>query len=214
MIDALDYFAPKWSFAQENHLVSPNNPLYGILEPGKIWYPKSVGPNRMPADLDTYDENFIYQKLTENSWTNPVSFKAFVSSNWLGGGIPFCPRYLIDDTPRLYGPWVTPDSSFRLYTSCTTFTESNLGTVQTQAFGPILINLGSQLGILGCIIVQYQWSNGTTLETFMFAEGYGWVGWTTANLLNSVYVTQQTSLFNTIAAGGSAGFAPFPCVIP
>lgn len=214
MIDALDYFAPTWARAQGTHLVSPNNPLYCILEPGRIWYPKTAGPGRMPADLDTYDEEFIYQKATENLWTNPASFKSFVSSNWPGGGIPFCPRYLIDATPRVYGPWVTKDSSFRLYSSCSAFTESNLGQVQTQAFGPVPMALDDTLGTLNCIIVEYQWSNGAVMETFIFAEGYGWVWWSSSMMVNGGYVLQQMSVFNTVAAGGSAGFAPFPCVFP
>ncbi len=220
MIDALNYFAPTFPFAQENHLVSPNNPLYCILEPGRIWYPKQTGTARMPADMNTYDETFVYQKLTENSaipWNSPAAasaFKSFVSSNWSGGGIPLGPRYLIDDTSRSYGPWITKDSSFKLFTTCAASTQSNLGQVQTEALGPFTVELGGDLGTLPCVIVEYQWNNGAILETFTFAESYGWVGWTTSNLVNGIYVVQQSNVFNTIASGGSASYMPFPCQIP
>jgi hypothetical protein len=210
VIDALTYLAPSFAFSSSFHLVSTSNPLYSRLEPGKIWYPKNP-VSMMPGDLNTFDDQWIYQKLTEQDWSSPKSFKAFVSSNWPGGGIPLCPRQIDEARPLL--PVITMDSSFRIYSDCSTFMPQNLQQVQTRVIGPSSLALGGDLGTVSCLIIEYQWNNGQTMETFAYAQTFGWVHWATANLVNGRYVTQKTVTFNSVVVGGYAG-AKFPCAIP
>lgn len=210
MIDALTYLAPSFAASSTFHLNSTSNPLFSRLEPGRIWYPKSAA-NVMPADLNTFDGLWVYQKLTEQDWTNPNSFKAFVSSQWPGGGIPLCARFMDLSVPQ--PPVVTTDSSFRIYSDCNTFVTQNLNQVQTQVIGLFTVGLGGDLGNLPCVVIEYQWNNAQTKETFWFAEHYGWVQWSTANLVQGQYVTQKTVTFNSIVAGGFMGKG-FSCSIP
>ncbi len=210
MTDALNYLAPSFAFSSAFHLESPSNPLYSCLGPGKIWYPKNAS-NMMPGDLNTFDDTWVYQKLTEQDWTKPNSFKAFVSSNWRGGGVPLCPRQL--DLATYNSPVITQDSSFRIYSDCATFVVQNLQQVQTQVLGLYDIALGGDLGTLRCLVIAYQWNNGAVKETFVFAEGFGWVQWSTANLVNGAYTPQKTVTFNAIVSGGFKG-AAFTCPIP
>ena len=209
MIDALTYLAPSFSFSSSFHLESTSNPLYTRLEGGKIWYIKSPA-SMMPGDLNTFDDVWIYQKLTEQDWAKSNSFKAFVSSNWPGGGIPLCPRQ-IDLNNRL--PVVTTDSSFRIYSDCSTFVTQNVQQIQTEVIGLIDITLYGDLGTLSCLVIQYQWNNGAVKETFAFAEKYGLVQWSTANLINGLYITQKTVTFNVVKVGGFVG-TKFSCPIP
>jgi hypothetical protein len=211
--DVLNWLAPSAPFSLEWHLHDPlTNDSYGVLLPGQLWLPKAAASAKFTGfDMNTFDENLVYQKLTELDWVSG-DFKSFV-----GPGIPWCPRYWTPGASNL--PIVTQNSNYVTVKGGTpTPGTANVGTVITQLSGPYPITdplaaFGGDIGTLPYVKITYQWGFGATLETFYYAKPYGWVKWTTSNLVAGAYVIQKTSLFNQIVAGGY-GPVNFPWPIP
>jgi hypothetical protein len=227
--DVLNYILPDEAWAQEFHMevAGGGQPIYTLLQDKTIWLMK--GAQGYPWDTLTFDEDYIYQSITDidsplvsggsTSWTDPSMFKMFASASWPGanGGIAWMPRYLAGENV----PVETSDSTYRSYSACGKFTTANLGgPIQTKVEGPyalslVIPNFGTDIApTTPCIVQSYIWGpNGETLEQNVYASGYGLVRWTTSNLVNGVYVLQQTSLFNTLTPGG-APQPNFPCGVP
>jgi hypothetical protein len=210
LTDILEYMVPPIDWSLENHLHDPNtNDSYAVLTPSGVWLPKNLALTGF--DYNTFDENFVYQKLTELDWT-AKNFKSF-----MGKGIPWCPRYFTEG--QFNPPIVIADTSYRTVMNCAPDTKNppaNVGKGQTQLSGPYsTIDFGGDLGVQNCMIVTWQWDDGAVMETFYYAgpRTFGGVMWTTSNLVNGVYVIQKTSLFNQIVKGGF-GALNFPCPIP
>jgi hypothetical protein len=216
MIDVLTYMIPDAIFSLENHLESSQpgvNPVYCLLTPGMFWYIK--GAAGWPWDGNRYDDQYVYQNVTEADWTDPHNFKAFQSKSWphAHGGIVWSPRYIADvgEMPSL--PIVTGDSSYAVYSNCTAGPTQDLGgPVSTQIEGPFKsVLFGGDLGKLDVLVQSYYW--GQTLEVNWYARGYGLVEWQSWVQTGGLYVKQQTAQFNLIKPGGTPALV-FPCSIP
>jgi hypothetical protein len=213
VIDILGYMLPDQAWALENHLQTSGAnplPLYTILSGKMIWDMKGAGGS--PWDGNSFDEQYVYQSITENVWTNPSSFKMFTSKSWPSGngGIVWAPRYFTPGT--LNPPIVTADSTYRTYSACGTFTTSNLGgPVSVQVEGPYEIDFGESLGTQSALVQKYFW--GSTMEVNCYVQGFGHVQWQSYSLVEGVYALQQTSAFNTEVAGG-VPVLNFPCGVP
>jgi hypothetical protein len=215
MIDILDYMLPDEAWALENHLAvaGGGQPLYTAVVGKMIWEMK--GSAGFPWDGNLFDENYVYQSITEQSWTSPTTFKMFASGSWKGanGGIVWAPRYFNPGT--ITPPAVTPDSTYRIYTACGVFTSANLGgPIETHIEGPYEINFGGSLGLQTALVQTYKWgANFANLEVNYYVPGFGHVQWESWTLVNGLYVQKQVSAFNTKLAGGTPALS-FPCGVP
>jgi hypothetical protein len=202
----------KWS--SQFHLVDPviNMPVYCIhdKENKRIWYPKSAsgGPG---WDMNTYDDNYVYQSITELDWTDAHHFKMFASSSWPAGngGIRWAP-VILDEVPL-----TTLDSTFRIYATddCQTFTTQNLGGPVTTFAYVTQFAFGGFFGASPREALRLTYFWGTTVEINYYVIGYGWVRWESWQLDDGVYVQQQVSAFNDVDAGGAPALN-FPCAVP
>lgn len=221
MTDALNYVVANPAWAQENHLAvsgAGGQPTYSVVDVlnKRIWYMKGTG---FPWDMNTWDENFIYQSITENVWTNASTFKMFASKSYPSGngGIAWLPRYL----NGFNAPLITPDSTYRTYSGCTTFAAQTLGgmIMTTAELGLALIeaipSFGTALDPATPVLVQrYFWGPGyVNMEVNVYALGYGHVQWQLWTLVAGVYALKQTSLFNTMVAASLPELS-FPCGVP
>lgn len=212
MTDILDYMVPSSAFSLYNHLgssVAGVNPVYVVLQPGKLWFIK--GSLGWPWDIDYFDSQYVYQNVTENSWTDPKAYKAFSSKSWVGGhgGIVWAPRYVNEGVWN--PPIVTSDSSYAAYSGCQKGAVQNIGPVSTQVNGPFEVNFDGDVGYQTCMIQSYCW--GQTMEVNYYARGFGHVLWQLYDLVNGVYTFKQESRFNLIKQGGSP-VPVFPCTLP
>jgi hypothetical protein len=213
MTDILSYMLPDEAWALENHLETSGAaplPLYTVVSGKMLWDIKGAGG--FPWDGNSFDEQYVYQSITENVWTNASSFKMFASKTWPNGngGIVWAPRYF---TPGdLNSPIVTADCTYRTYSACGTFATSNLGgAVSTQIEGPYNIDFGESLGTQSALVQKYFW--GSNLEVNYYVIGFGHVQWQLYTLTGGVYILQQTSAFNLEVAGGTPPLV-FPCGVP
>lgn len=214
MIDALTYLLPDELWRLENHLEVENGgqPIPTAVIGNQIWYMKQM--SGFPWDMNTFDEKFVYQSITENVFQNPNSFKIFASKSWSGanGAIVWCPRF-IDPTST---PIVTTDSSFRIYSDCKNFQVSTLGGPIFTRYALTKFSPGGSFGsvTIDCLQVDYQWNPGlTVLERHIYGKAFGLVSWQTFNLVNGQYVQQKQTLFNTMVAAPNPK-PQFPCGVP
>jgi len=181
--DMLNWFAMGSTWSQEYHLTSNANPLYTHRSNGVFYWVK--GPSGYPWDDNYYDNNYIYQWATEYHWTDPTSYKAFNSTT-----MPWSPRCVDRPASGVSGAKLAsitmPSSPYTIYGgSCTASSNSNLGYVGNEIWGPTLMSLGGSLpSNAPTLTLSYRYScsssynNCAYKETFDFQQPYGLVRWT------------------------------------
>ena len=217
MIDVLEYILPDAARATESHLAiaGGGQPLFVWQDmPNKrIWEIK--GSAGFPWDSFSYDEQLVYQSITEQNWTSPTTFKMFASKSWPkgNGGIVWCPRYFTPGTPNM--AIITADSTYRIYPSCGVFTTATLGgPIATHIEGPYQIDFGGSLGLQSALVQTYYWGPElSNIEVNYYVQGFGHVQWELWNLVNGLFVQKQVSAFNTQVDGGTPALN-FPCGVP
>ena len=207
--DMLNWFAMGSTWSQEYHLTSNANPLYTHRSNGVFYWVK--GPSGYPWDDNYYDNNYIYQWATEYHWTDPTSYKAFNSTTTM----PWSPRCVDKPASGVYGAKLAsitmPSSPYTIYGgSCTASSNSNLGYVGNEIWGPTLMSLGGSLpSNAPTLTLSYRYSCSSSYnncpykETFDFQQPYGLVRWTYYVLQSGKYVQQNQTIFNTKVSGGS-----------
>jgi hypothetical protein len=183
----------------------------------RLWYPKTLagGPG---FDCNTFDENYVYQSITELDWNDPHHFKMFASTtrpHQGNGGIAWAPRYIDASSGDAPPPPLVSDSTYRLYASddCKTYTVENLGgPVTTQVYLIGSYDFGGDLGRQYTLKLTYLYT-GVNMEVFYYATSFGWVGWERWLLVNGQWVQQQSKMFNLVKPGPLTGLN-FPCAIP
>lgn len=209
MTDILNYILPDQIWATGHHLeTADGTALYTIVRDNQIWTMKSA--KGYPWDMNTFDDQFIYQSITEADSSNPKTFKMFTSKSvsTANGGILWAPRQWDEGLC----PLVTPDSTYSAYTDCSTFTEHNLGgMVMVTIEKPAEHDFGGDLGKQICAPQSYYWQ--TAKEVNRYVKGYGWCSWERWELENGVEVLKQSVVYNRIKPGGPPKLV-FPCSIP
>lgn len=221
MSDFLDYAVPDPSFALSNHLaIAGGQPIYGYIDLLKKQIVYMKGNSGYPTEVNTWDDQYVYQSTTEVSWdqTKP-SFKIFASKSWPGsnGGIVWAPREVPTETDSFP---VESDGTYRIYSDCATYKTQSVNQVLTSISPPFDYNFGGDLGFVETIQQNYLWNGAQTMEVNLYAKGYGWARWRSFNLVNGVYILGKLpngqpadSLFNMIVKGGLPT-PQFPCGIP
>jgi len=200
--DMLDWMTLDSDLRGSNHMTGSANPLYTTMWSTKFYWTK--GGNGYPWDIQLYDSNFIYLWITEYSWSDPYSYKKF-SSDY---NMPLAPRCAKGGFP---GSTITvPDTSYDLYTSCSSSSHHTLKQGVNQVWGPYNLSLG---GILpantSTLVISYRYNcdasynNCSDKEEYYLQKRYGLVQWIHYTLVNGTYQQQQKSVFNQMTSGNT-----------
>ena len=168
-----------------------------------------------PWDMKQYDQNGIYDWVTELNWTSPRDYKAMDMTKFA-----MCPRYW-DGDPTVYrasqtGPWAG-------FQNCNKTTSGDVGPIRYTLDGPFLYDVGGDVGVINTILLQYYWTDPRNREQLFLTDPngqrpIGWAVWTHATFKavtgsQMEYVIDSKSVHNMIVAGQVAPY--FPCqVIP
>ena len=196
--------------APSRHLAGNANPLYysDRKYDSPIEIVQMKGPSGYPWDVDIETSSYIYQWATENVWTDPTTYKAFVTK-WT---MPWMPRCITQpSTPGKLSSITVPNPSYSVYGSnCTLQSTKNLGNTVNEVWGPYSGNFGGNLpNPTTYLELAYRYScdvnynNCTYKETFDWVKNYGLVRWTYYILQNGVYVQRQQNYFNSVTTGGA-----------
>ena len=186
------------------------------LRPGKMYFTKNK--RGWPLDEKLYDENFIYDYITENGkdgWFDPSDVKQFIIP------VKLAPRCIPVGSPgqkvASVGNSQTP---FVSKMSCNIVQRTQLGHVLGEVwnvgqhdFG--LLDLqGQPIGPIDTRVLTYNWScdsnyqNCKVREELWLARGYGWVEWKNYVLQNGQYVLMQDTIGTHAAQGAPVPVQP------
>lgn len=191
--DMLEWMAP-WQPVQNSH--------FNVLEPlvGKFYWVK--GDQGFPWDVDKFDNQFIYQLITEQFWGDDTTYKIFEKPlKWM----PRCIDAPVSPNGKIASIQVpASDTNFDIHSSCKSFVTRNLGYVVNEIWGPFYWTIGGNLPPnTQTLLLSYryncdsQYSNCTDKETFAMQHGPGLVQWTHYVWKNGTWeqVNQTTSAY-------------------
>ena len=207
--DMLDWMTMDEDLRNTSHLTGSHN-TYTVVWPDKIYYLKTTQGDTW--DINLYDNNYIYQWITETAWNMPYNYKKSAHNT----NIVMTPRFTSGGYPGT--KIVSCDSSYYYCVNCTNCNTYNLQKVIHEIWGPYLQYLGGNLGYQQILIDKYYWnctgddsSTCSELEENWYANRYGWERWTpySKNSSGQWYQPQPPSIFNQLVEGTTSPF--FPC---
>jgi hypothetical protein len=202
---------PPSGFSRNYHYASKQagvNPQFILQQPitatgGWLWYIKN--PSGYPWDINWYNDQYIFQVVTEgpSGWTDPSSYKIFVSNSWPDskGGVAWSPRY-VDVAP--FPTLTTADSSYETWLGgAQVGSTQSLGAVQCRIEGPYNLACGD-LGTVPVLVQSYFWNPGLTVkEVNWYGFQLGLIRWQEWHLQSGVYVIGTDNIFDQKRAGGT-----------
>ena len=207
--DMLNYFLMAYPNRVDHYMGPGNaNPIYSSISPdlqsafatqGYFVWTKSV--NGYPWDVKAFDTNYVYDRSTELSWTDPTSFKRF------NADLPMSPRCVSTNhsAPNIQIP--PAQSAFTFYSNCTAYKTSNLGYVLNSLTKPTMLNTGGNLGQVRTRQFKYRYncdasySNCTDMEVFSLGYHIGLYDWKHYTAQSGSWVLQQESVINELSLG-------------
>lgn len=221
-LDMIDWMTMDPDLAATSFMSGTSTPIYTVMDAAnsRFWWIKNAAGS--PWDVKNYDANLIYDKYTEQIFSDPHSYKDHAPG---GLGYPWAHRF-VTYNPRTPGIKIdeidTFPANFDVYnnaSACGGITSSsNLGHVKTELWGPFTESLGGSLpNNLTTFHLNWLWScdasynNCATKETFTLSQRYGQIRWQNYSLVSGVYQLQQDVLKNTVSAGTTTPVHPcFP----
>jgi hypothetical protein len=215
--DMLTWFTMDAKMRANQHLEGNVNPMYT-----QVWAPDASGLGKFfwvksakgyPWDVHLYDDDFIYDWLTESSWSDPQTYKRFVNNRTL----PLSPRCVQP------GDGTTPNATimiantvYEAHTSCSQYAYKNLKKSMNQVFGPRAMSFGGDLpDNIPTMTAVYQYNCDDHYQTcgdkeeYYLAKPYGLVEWRHYVLQGSEYRIDNSTTFNRLTAGQTK--AALPC---
>ena len=145
--------------------------------------------------MKAFDQQYVYIRSTELTWTDNTTFKRFVHD------LPIAARCVAANAA---GPQIkVPDTTFQYFASCSSYKSSNVGTSLNDLDAPSLIDTGGNLGQVTTRILHYRYNCDASFENcedeeqFFLGKGYGlwkWVHYRDGAVANS-------SLMNELSPG-------------
>jgi hypothetical protein len=213
--DMMNYFLMSYPNRIDKHMAPGNaNPIYSVILPesgasypaqGVFLWIKSV--NGYPWDIKTFDTNFIYDRTTELSWSDPTSFKRFKKD------LPMSPRCV--PVKKAGGTIKIPpsDSAYSFYGSCQAYKSSALSYVRNAISTPVYVKVGN-LGTVRTRYFRYRYSCDSTyanckyMEVFSLGYGIGHYDWKYYTNQNGQWVLAQESLIDQFSQGQTTPSLP------
>lgn len=213
--DMMNYFTMAYPNRLANYMGPGNsNPIYTSITPDLgssfatigqfLWVKSSVG---YPWDIKVYDSNYIYDRTTELSWTDPTAFKRFNMD------VPMSKRCVTIN--RGGGQIRIPASrtNYTSYASCSPTQTQNLGYVVNMISEPATYNVGN-VGAVKTRLFTYKYSCNSSYascayqEVFSLGYGIGLYDWKYYVNQNGTFVFKQESVINQFKAGAATPYLP------
>lgn len=213
--DMMNYF----TMAYPNRLASfmgPGNanPIYTTVTPDLgsnfaitgqfLWVKSSLG---YPWDVKVYDANYVYDRTTELSWTDPTAFKRFNTD------LPLSPRCVPLNQRGEEIKIAAANTNYTSYASCSPTKTQNLGYVINRISAPATYHIGN-IGQIKTRVFTYQYSCNSNYQSCAYQEifrlgyGIGLYDWKYYVNQNGTFVFQQESLISQFESGSATPYLP------
>ena len=150
-------------------------------------------------DVKAFDQQYVYIRSTELTWTDNTTFKRFVQD------LPIAARCV---PANAAGPQIqVPDTTFQYFASCSPYKSSQLGTSLNDLDAPELMVTGGNIGQVPTRVLHYRYNCDSNFqscgneEQFFLAKNYGlwqWVHYQSGAVVKS-------SLMNDLTSGTASG---------
>jgi len=196
----MEFFALNQQARASQFMNGLPNPIYTEVFPdedfaasGYWFWLKSASAHGF--DVKAFDQNNIYIRSTELTWTDNTTFKRFNQD------LPIAPRCLAPDAA---GPEIQiADTEFQYFASCNPYKSSNLASALTNLDAPVVMDTGGNVGQQSTRVLHYRYNCDVTYqncadeEQYFLAKGHGiwqWKHFRAGGLVNS-------ALMNNLVAG-------------
>jgi hypothetical protein len=204
----MQYFAMDKQNRETQFMSGLQNPIYTEVFPDEdfaatgywFWLKSSEAHG---FDVKAFDQNYIYIRTTELTWSDNTTFKRFVQD------LPIAARCVGTNAP---GPQIhVSDTTYQYFASCSPYKSSMLGTSANDLDAPVLMDTGGNVGQVLTRVLHYRYNcddnfqNCVNEEQFFLGQGYGqwqWKHYQNGALVNS-------ALINNIETGNPS--ATLPC---
>ena len=199
-----------------DHYMGPGNanPVYTSISPdlggnfatsGQFeWIKSWVG---YPWDIKVFDANYIYDRTTELSWTDPTAFKRFNTD------LPLSRRCVPAKKSGGSLKIASANTNYTSYANCQPTQTQNLGYVVNTISPPRLVNLDG-LGSVKTRYFSYQYSCNSRYEScgykevFSLGYGIGLYDWKYYVNQGGKFVLSQESVINQFDSGSATPYLP------
>jgi hypothetical protein len=213
--DMLNYFS--MGSQRQTKFMGPGNanPIYSTIVPdygtnfaktGYLVWTKSSA--RYPWDVKTFDQNYIYDRTTELSWTDATSFKRFAND------LPMSPRCVAIGKAAPSIKVASAQTNFSLYESCQATKTQNLGYVLNEISAPAMVNSEGNLGTVQTRDFTYLYScdsnyaNCKYKEVFSLGYHIGLYDWKYYQNESGNWSLVQESKINNMDTGSLTPYLP------
>lgn len=212
--DMMNYFVMGYPNRLTNYVGPGNaNPIYTSITPdlgaafatsGQFeWIKSSAG---YPWDVKVFDSNYIYDRTTELSWTDPTAFKRFDVD------LPMSKRCVpLGNSSTIKIP--SSGTNFSSYASCSPTQTQNLGYVVNTISSAYKVTTGN-LGTVKTRYFTYKYSCNSNYDSCKYKEvfslGYhvGLYDWKYYVNNGSGFVFVQESVINQFDPGSATPYLP------
>jgi hypothetical protein len=205
--DAMQYFALNKQYRKTQFMNGQPNPIYTEVFPNQDFAPsgywfwlKSSSANGF--DVKAFDQQYVYIRSTELTWTDNTTFKRFVHD------LPIAARCV---PANASGPEIqVADTTFHYFASCSQYKSSKIGTSLNDLDAPVLLDAGGNLGQVTTRVLHYRYNCNSNFqncgdeEQFFLGKDYGlwqWIHYRSGSVVKS-------SLMNELASGFATGELP------
>ena len=214
--DMLHYFTMGYP-NRLSHFMGPGNanPIYTDITPdlgsnfatsGRFfWTKSSIG---YPWDIKTFNSNYVKDRTTELSWTDPTSFKRFNID------LPMSKRCVPVKASGGSIKISSANTNYRFYGNCQPTKTQNLGYVMNTISPPTMVNAGGNLGSVKTRYFTYQYScdssygNCAYKEVFSLGYGIGLYNWKYYVNQGGNFVLKKNSVINHLGSGSATPYLP------
>jgi hypothetical protein len=216
--DMLSYFVMGYPNRVDHYMGPGNaNPIYSSITPdlqasfaAQGYFVWTKGVRGYPWDIKVFDGNYVYDRSTELTWSDPTSFKRFSKD------LPMSPRCVSTKKGTTNIKIPASGTVYGSYYNCTLSQTSNLNYVVNSISKPSMANAGGNLGVVQTRKFQYQYgcdstySNCTDMEVFSLGYQIGLYDWKRYIAQNGSWTLQQDSAINNLSAGQTTPDLPCP----
>lgn len=207
--DMLNYFVMGYPDRVDNYMGPGNaNPIYTSIYPDNgtdqyamtgffVWTKSAVG---YPWDIKTFDPQYVYDRTTELSWTDPATFKRFEKD------LPMTQRCVPIGRPgaTIYVP--ASNTNYQSFSQCQPNQTQPLGNVVNTVSAPVTVNL-DKIGPVPTRYFTYQYTCNQFYgscqyeEVYSLGYGVGLYDWKYYVNQKGKFVLQQESVINQLDGG-------------
>ena len=215
--DMLDYFMMGYPNRTSIHMGPGNaNPIYSSITPEDgsaydtqgyfVWTKSSSG---YPWDVKTFDSNYVYDRSTELTWTDPTSYKRFDTD------LPISPRCIAVGAAGAPIQVPATATNFSFYSNCQRYQTSNLGYVLNTVDAPAMVTTTGNIGQINTRRFRYQYScdasygNCSDMEVFSLGYNIGLYDWQHYVNQSGQWVLSKESIIDNFVSGQTTPY--FAC---